>query len=56
MWEMEIPPEGQNFGSGARLAESRTQNSEPRVEFPYPTSIQHEGLFFSNHYYKDIRI
>jgi hypothetical protein len=30
MWDMEIPPSGQNF-------ESLTQNFDPRVEFPYPT-------------------
>jgi hypothetical protein len=40
MWDMEIPPSGQNFGSGTRQASSLTRHSDHRGEFPYPTSIQ----------------
>jgi hypothetical protein len=40
MWDMKIPPSGQNFWSGTRHASSLTRNSVPQVEFPYPTSIQ----------------
>jgi hypothetical protein len=45
MWDMEIPPSGKNFGSGTRQAASLTRKSDPRVEFPYPTSVQIKDSF-----------
>jgi hypothetical protein len=50
MWDMEIPPEGQNFGSGTRLAESLTRNSDYNMKdyFSHITNIRIFGFNLQN--------